>query len=248
MIEGMIVKFLTDVAVKEVIEEFIKRASAEGGLDAARRWLMEHPTISPFLKNPIIKKIIMDAAPEELQPILKGVLSNESIKELEKLSPEELQKKVEDEGWWNKFINNAKLFLSNMFEILDDPNTVNFLIPSLVGIGAAFNPGKPLDSPKAVKSVGASSNSKFRKVSQSKFVKVAQKTDDLMPKFDLSPNFKQQALQGYQKIMSSNASDREKSIMLNYLMNNLQNEVSPVLEYIKTYFPDIYSFYESQYK
>jgi hypothetical protein len=28
----------------------------------------------------------------------------------------------------------------------------------------------------------------------------------------------------------------------------LQNEVSPVLDYIKTYFPDIYSFYESQYK
>jgi hypothetical protein len=179
---------------------------------------------------------------------LKGILSDKSLDELKKLPPEELEKKLEDNTLWGKIKSNAKFLASNFLEILDDPNTINFLIPALVGMGAALNPGKPLDSSKAVKSVGASTNSKFRKVSLSKFVKVAQKTDELMPKFDLSPNFKQQALQGYQKIMSSNASDREKSIMLNYLMNNLQNEVSPVLDYIKTYFPDIYSFYESQYK
>jgi hypothetical protein len=48
--------------------------------------------------------------------------------------------------------------------------------------------------------------------------------------------------------MSSDASDREKSIMLNYLLRNLENEVSPVYSYIKEYMPAIYSQYESKFK
>ena len=246
--ETLILKFLTDKAVEEVLKEFVKKAAAAGGLDDARKWLMEHPTIAPFLKNPIIKKLIMDAAPDELKPVLKGILSNESLDELKKMTPEELQKKLDDDNWWNKLKNNAKMIASNMLEILDDPNTVNFLIPALVGMGAATFPGKSLDSFKAVKSVGASSNSKFRKVSQAKFVKVAQTEEDFMPKFELSSNFKNNALQSYQKIMSSDASDREKSIMLNYLLRNLESEVSPVYNYIKEYMPAIYSQYESKFK
>jgi hypothetical protein len=251
MIEAMILNFLKDAVVKKAIEEAIGIAGKEGGLEAARTFLMDHPAIAPFLKNPIIKKIIMDAAPEELQPILKGVLSNESIEELEKLPADELDKKVNDNNWWNNFINNAKLIASNMLELLDDPNTVNFLIPALVGMGAAnigLFTSKSLDQSKAVKSVGASSNSKFRKVAKAKFVKVAQTEEDFMPNFKLNANFKNDALQSYQKIMSSDASDREKSIMLNYLLRNLENEVSPVYSYIKEYMPAIYSQYESKFK
>ena len=251
MIEAMILNFLKDALVKKAIEEAIEIAAGAGGLEGARKFLMENPALAQFIKNPIIKKIIMDAAPEDLQPILKGVLSGKNIEELEKLPADELDKKVNDKNYWKNFISNAKMIASNMLEILDDPNTVNFLIPALVGMGAAA-PGpfftKSLDQSKAVKSVGASSNSKFRKVSQAKFVKVAQTEEDFMPKFELSSNFKNNALQSYQKIMSSDASDREKSIMLNYLLRNLESEVSPVYNYIKEYMPAIYSQYESKFK
>jgi hypothetical protein len=221
------------------------RVKHDNGYISANYHLLD---IADFIN---IKKIIMDAAPEELQPILKGVLSNESIEELEKLPADELDKKVNDNNWWNNFINNAKLIASNMLELLDDPNTVNFLIPALVGMGAAnigLFTSKSLDQSKAVKSVGASSNSKFRKVAKAKFVKVAQTEEDFMPNFKLNANFKNDALQSYQKIMSSDASDREKSIMLNYLLRNLENEVSPVYNYIKEYMPAIYSQYESKFK
>ena len=248
MIEAMILNFLKDALVKKAIEEAIEIAAGSGGLEGARKFLMENPALAQFIKNPIIKKIIMDAAPEDLKPILKGVLSGKNIEELEKLPADELDKKVNDKNYWKNFISNAKMIASNMLEILDDPNTVNFLIPALVGMGAATSPGKSLDSFKAVKSVGASSNSKFRKVSQAKFVKVAQTEEDFMPKFELSLNFKNNALQSYQKIMSSDASDREKSIMLNYLLRNLESEVSPVYNYIKEYMPAIYSQYESKFK
>lgn len=249
MIETLILNFLKDEAIKKAVELFLKEAGGAGGLDAARQAFMDNPAVAPFLKNPIIKKIIIDSTPEELQPVMKGLLSSGSLKELEGLSPEELQKKA-NEGWLDKALRVAKEIGQNIYEILDNPNTVNFMIPALVGmgLGASNVVEKSLDAPKAVKSVGASSNAKFRKVSQAKFVKVAQQTEDFMPNFNLNPNFKNDALQSYQKIISSNASDREKSIMLNYLMSNLQSEISPVLQYIKEYLPDIYSYYESNYK
>lgn len=249
MLEGLITKFITDKLVEELTQEFINKAGSEG-IEEARRWFMKQPGVAKYLTNPLIKKIIVDSAPEKLKPILRGILSSEAIKDLNGLSNEDLQKKIDDRAWYKKLIDGAFEAIDLALDILSDSNTTNFLLPAMIGIGEVTSGGinKGLDNPAAVKSIGASSNGKFRKVSQVKFVKVSQKADDFLPNFSLNPNFKDEALQSYQKIVSSNASDREKSIMLNYLMSNLQSEVMPALEYIKEYLPDIYSYYESNYK
>lgn len=248
-------KFVTDKVIEGLTKEFVEKATGPGGIEAARKWIMNHPQLSGWLNGPLgplIKKALTELAPEEFRPIMKGLLGSESLKDLKDL--DELNKKLNDKTWWQHLVDGTKEILKEaadtLLSVIGNENTTNFLLPAMIGIGEVTSGGinKGLDIPAAVKSIGASSNGKFRKVSQVKFVKVAQKADDFLPNFSLNPNFKDEALQSYQKIVSSNASDREKSIMLNYLMSNLQSEVMPALEYIKEYLPDIYSYYESNYK
>lgn len=250
MIEGLITKFITDKLIEELTQQFIDKAGTEG-IEEARRWFMKQPGLAKYLNNPIIKKIILDSVPEEIKPILRGILSSEGIKDLNGLSKEELEKKVNDKGWWQKFLDGAKAAFEFAVDVLSDPNAFKFLGPAMIGIGALALPGKGdalLNPTPGVKSISSSSNVKFRKVASAKFIKVSQSKDDFMPNYELDSNFKDNALKSYQKIISSDASDREKSIMLNYLLTNMQNQVTPALSYIKEYFPDIYSQYETKFK
>jgi hypothetical protein len=252
MIEGLITKFITDKLIEELTQQFINKAGTEG-IEEARRWFMKQPGLAKYLTNPIIKKLILDAAPEEIKPILRGMLSSEAIKDLSGLSKEELEKKVNDKSWWQKFLDGSRETIKNAIEffadIQGDPVTTRFIGPATIGIGALPGKGDALLNPTpGVKSVTSSGSGKFRKVASRKFIKVSQAQDDFMPNFELDKNFKDNALKNYQKIVDSDASDREKSIMLNYLINNMQNEVSPALSYIKEYFPEIYSQYESKFK
>ena len=247
-------KFLTDKVIEGLTKDFVTKATGPGGIEAARKWIMGHPQISGWLNGPLgplIKKGLTELAPDEFRPIMKGLLGSESLKDLKDL--DELNKKLNDKSWWDNIVSGTKEMLEEAFKTLmdiqGDPNTTKFLGPAMIGIGALPGRGDALLNPTpGVKSISSSSNVKFRKVASAKFIKVSQSKDEFMPNYELDSNFKDNALKNYQKIMSSDASDREKSIMLNYLLRNLESEVSPVYNYIKEYMPAIYSQYESKFK
>jgi hypothetical protein len=247
-------KFLTDKVVEGLTKKFVSKATGPGGIEAARKWIMGHPQISGWLNGPLgplIKKALTELAPEEFRPVMKGLLGSESLKDLKDL--EELNEKLNDKTWVQNLWDGTKEAISEAIkffaDIQSDPVTTRFIGPATIGIGALPGKGDALLNPTpGVKSVTSSGSGKFRKVASRKFIKVSQAQDDFMPNFELDKNFKDNALKNYQKIVDSDASDREKSIMLNYLINNMQNEVSPALSYIKEYFPEIYSQYESKFK
>ena len=247
-------KFLTDKVIEGLTKDFVTKATGPGGIEAARKWIMGHPQISGWLNGPLgplIKKGLTELAPDEFRPIMKGLLGSESLKDLKDL--DELNKKLNDKSWWDNIVSGTKEMLEEAFKTLmdiqGDPNTTKFLGPAMIGIGALPGRGDALLNPTpGVKSISSSSNVKFRKVASAKFIKVSQSKDEFMPNYELDSNFKDNALKNYQKIISSDASDREKSIMLNYLLNNMQNQVAPALNYVKEYFPDIYSEYETKFK
>lgn len=247
-------KFLTDKVIEGLTKKYVSEATGPGGVEAARKWIMNHPQLSGWLNGPLgplIKKALTELAPEEFRPIMKGLLGSESLKDLKGL--EELNKKLNDKSWWDQLVSGTKEIikeaLKTLMDMQGDPNTTKFLGPAMIGIGALPGKGDALINPTpGVKSVSSSSNGKFRKVASAKFIKVSQSKDEFMPNYELDSNFKDNALKSYQKIISSDASDREKSIMLNYLLSNMQNQVSPALNYIKEYFPEIYSQYESKFK
>ena len=247
-------KFLTDKVIEGLTKDFVTKATGPGGIEAARKWIMGHPQISGWLNGPLgplIKKGLTELAPDEFRPIMKGLLGSESLKDLKDL--DELNKKLNDKSWWDNIVSGTKEMLEEAFKTLmdiqGDPNTTKFLGPAMIGIGALPGRGDALLNPTpGVKSISSSSNVKFRKVASAKFIKVSQSKDEFMPNYELDSNFKDNALKNYQKIISSDASDREKSIMLNYLLNNMQNQVAPALNYVKEYFPDIYSEFETKFK
>jgi hypothetical protein len=247
-------KFLTDKVVEGLTKKFVTEALGPGGIEKARKSIMSHPQLSGWLNGPLgplIRKGLTELAPDEFRPIMKGLLGSESLKDLKDL--DELNKKLNDKSWWDKLVSGTKEMLEEslkaLIDIQGDSNTVKFLGPAMIGIGALPGNGDALLNPTpGVKSISSSSNVKFRKVASAKFIKVSQSKDDFMPNYELDSNFKDNALKSYQKIISSDASDREKSIMLNYLLTNMQNQVTPALSYIKEYFPDIYSQYETKFK